>query len=67
MSQLKFSLKIETTFRLGLRPWLRPCDHAVCPLWWWSSWTKDMQSEQILCWSGMTDAEHKVQHLVQTK
>jgi len=26
-----------------------------------------MQTEQLLCWSGMTDTEHIVQHLVQTK
>jgi len=30
---------------------------AVYPLWW-SSLTKDMQTEQLLCWSGMTDTEH---------
>jgi len=30
---------------------------AVYPLWW-PSLTKDMQTEQLLCWSGMTDAEH---------
>jgi len=28
---------------------------------------KDMQTEQLLCWSGMTDAENTVQHLTQTK
>jgi len=22
------------------------------------AWTKDMQTEQLLCWSGMTDTEH---------
>jgi len=31
--------------------------HAVYPLWW-PSLTKDMQTEQHLCWSGMTDTEH---------
>jgi len=25
---------------------------------WWSSLTKDLQTEQLLCWSGMTDTEH---------
>jgi len=25
---------------------------------WWLSLTKDMQTEQLLCWSGMTDTEH---------
>jgi len=25
---------------------------------WWSSLTKDMQTEQFLCWSDMTDTEH---------
>jgi len=25
---------------------------------WWPSLTKDMQTEQLLCWSGMTDTEH---------
>jgi len=25
---------------------------------WWLSLTKDMQTEQSLCWSGMTDTEH---------
>jgi len=25
---------------------------------WWPSLTKDMQTEQLLCWSGMTDPEH---------
>jgi len=24
----------------------------------WPSLTKDMQIEQLLCWSGMTDTEH---------
>jgi len=24
----------------------------------WPSPTKDMQTEQLLCWSGMTDTEH---------
>jgi len=27
---------------------------------WWPSLTKDMQTEQLLCWSGMTDTEHTV-------
>jgi len=27
-------------------------------LLWWLSLTKDMQTEQLLCWSGMTDTEH---------
>jgi len=30
---------------------------AVYPLWW-SSLAKDMQTEQFLCWSGMTDKEY---------
>jgi len=25
---------------------------------WWPSLTKDMQTEQLLCRSGMTDTEH---------
>jgi len=25
---------------------------------WWPSLTKDMQTEQLLCWIGMTDTEH---------
>jgi len=25
---------------------------------WWPSLTKDMQTEQLLCWCGMTDTEH---------
>jgi len=25
---------------------------------WWPSLTKDMQTEQLLCWSGTTDTEH---------
>jgi len=25
---------------------------------WWPSLTKDMQTEQLLCWSGKTDTEH---------
>jgi len=25
---------------------------------WWPSLTKDMQTEQLLCWNGMTDTEH---------
>jgi len=25
---------------------------------WWPSLTKGMQTEQRLCWSGMSDAEH---------
>jgi len=25
---------------------------------WWPSLTKDMQTEQLLCWSGMTDTEY---------
>jgi len=37
---------------------------AVYPLWW-PSLTKDKQTEQFLCWSGMTVTEHT--HLVQTK
>jgi len=38
---------------------------AVYPLWW-PSLTKDMQTEQLLCWSDSTDTEH-IRHLVQTK
>jgi len=33
------------------------CGQAVYLLWW-SSLTKGMQTEQLLCWSGMTDTEH---------
>jgi len=25
---------------------------------WWPSLTKGMQTQQLLCWSGMTDTEH---------
>jgi len=25
---------------------------------WWPNLTKDMQTEQLLCWSGMTDVKH---------
>jgi len=25
---------------------------------WWPILTKDLQAEQLLCWSGMTDTEH---------
>jgi len=25
---------------------------------WWPSLTKDMQTEQLMCWNGMTDREH---------
>jgi len=25
---------------------------------WWPNLTKDTQTEQLLCWSGMTDTEH---------
>jgi len=32
-------------------------DQAVYQLWWLSL-TKDMQTEQLLCWSGMTNTEH---------
>jgi len=32
--------------------------HSVCLLWW-SSLTKDMQTEQLLCWSGISDTEHR--------
>jgi len=34
-----------------------PWGQAVYPLWW-PSLTKDMQTEQLRCWSGMTDTEH---------
>jgi len=27
---------------------------------WWSSLTKDMQTGPLLCWSGMTDTEHRI-------
>jgi len=30
---------------------------AVYPLWW-PSLTKNMQTKQLLCWSGMTDTEN---------
>jgi len=46
----------------SLCPWER---HVCFPSWgqavyllWWPSLTKDMQSEQLLCWSGITDIEH---------
>jgi len=36
------------------------------PIWgqavytlWWLSLTKDMQTKQLLCWSGMPDTEHR--------
>jgi len=32
---------------------------TVYPLWW-PSLTKDMQTEQLLCWSGMTDTGHAI-------
>jgi len=41
--------------------------NAISHLWakrstrcggWWPSLTKDMQTEQLLCGSGMTDTEH---------
>jgi len=38
-----------------LFPTLGP--NSLYPLWW-SSLTKDMQTEQLLCWSGITDTEH---------
>jgi len=25
---------------------------------WWPNLTKDKQTEQLLCWSGITDTEH---------
>jgi len=28
------------------------------PKLWWPRLTKGKQTEQVLCWSGMTDAEH---------
>jgi len=34
-----------------------PWGKAVYPLWW-PSLTKDMQTEQLLCWSGIKDTEH---------
>jgi len=34
-----------------------PWDQVVYPLWW-PSLTKYMQTEQLLCWSGMTDTKH---------
>jgi len=34
-----------------------PWTQAIYPLWW-PSLTKDVQTEQLLCWSGMTDTEH---------
>jgi len=36
---------------------LRHRAKAVYPLWW-PSLTKDMQTEQLLCWIGMADTEH---------
>jgi len=41
------------TFSLGASTW----GQAVYPLWWLSL-TKKMQTEQLLCWSSMTDTEH---------
>jgi len=38
-----------------LFPILRPS--SLLYLLWSSSLTKDMQTEQLLCWSGMTDTE----------
>jgi len=37
---------------------LKPWSDTYYPLWGPISLTKDMQTEQILCWSGMTDTEH---------
>jgi len=37
-----------------LFPTLGQSRHAL----WWSSLTQDMQTEQLLCWSGMADTEH---------
>jgi len=28
---------------------------------WWTGLTKDMQTEQLLCWSGMTDKTQSIQ------
>jgi len=67
-NRLKFKLLIFFSTLTCLRggvglspPWLR----NVYPLLW-PSLTKDMQTEQLLRWSSMTDAEHTVQQLVQT-
>jgi len=46
--------------------YLYNCYWIVVSLWW-PSLTKDMQTEQLLCWSDMTDTEQWVQHLAQTK
>jgi len=35
---------------------LRPSRYSL----WWPSLTKDMQTEQLLCWGGMTDTEHTI-------
>jgi len=40
---------------LMLFPTLEPSSLSV----WWPSLTKDMQTEQFLCWSGMTDTKHR--------
>jgi len=43
--------------RLMLFPILGPSIvYTLC----WPSLTKDMQTEQLLCWSGMTDIEHSI-------
>jgi len=42
---------------LMLSPILGPSNLPVV-VGWWSIVTKAMQTEQLLCWSGMTDTEH---------
>jgi len=37
---------------------ISPWGQAVYLLWW-PSLTKDMQTEQLLCWNGMTDTEQR--------
>jgi len=51
---------------------LRKTLNAVSPSWsqavyalWWPRLTKYMQTEQLMCWSGMTDVSKK--HMIQTK
>jgi len=66
---LRCQLVIERLRNLGSTPdavvrccifgkntsWYFPSwSQAVYPLWW-PSLTKDMQTEQLLCWRGMTD------------
>jgi len=53
----------------GVTQLVRPWSTVVCPdavvrrcqavySLWWLSWMKDMQTEQLLCWTGMTNTQH---------